>query len=144
MNKRRIACLKSQPNGLGPATEALAKFVDVFPTDCESWLELAALYQAQNKCAYVWQHAYLTSRYSQALFALEELLLLSPQNGYYLLEYAETLYTAGEFAKAYKIYLRILELGNGNLAPNSADYEDRTRGPWVRTLWGLKMVRIQC
>ena len=119
------------PNGLAMATEGLAELVDMFPADQEAWLELASLYLQQYK-------------YAQAAYALEELVLLAPHNSFYLLKYAETLYTSGEVAKAYKIYLRILELGNGNLAPNSADYEDRTRGPWVRTLWGLKMVRIQC
>lgn len=100
--------------------------MDIFPTDQESWLELASLYLHQNK-------------YPQAAFALEELLLLAPQNAFYLLKYAEVLYTMGELVKAYKLYLRILELGNGNLSPSSTRVVDRVQGPWVRALWGLKM-----
>ena len=100
--------------------------MDIFPTDQESWLELASLYLYQNK-------------YPQAAFALEELLLLAPQNAFYLLKYAEVLYTMGELVKAYKLYLRILELGNGNLSPSSTRVVDRVQGPWVRALWGLKM-----
>lgn len=125
--KRRIACIKSTPNGIALATEGVAEFVDIFPSDQESWLELASLYLQQNM-------------YAQAAFALEELILLAPQNSFYLLKYAETLYTAGDIAHAYKIYLRILELGEGNLAPESPHKMDRVKGPWVRTLWGLKMV----
>lgn len=106
LHKRRIACIKSKPEGIPRATEGLAEFVDIFPTDQESWLELAELYLQQNK-------------YDQAAYALEELLLLAPHNVFYLLKYAEVLYSMGDLAKSYKMYLRILELGDGNLAPNS-------------------------
>lgn len=130
INKRRIAAIRAQPDGVADATEALAEFVDHFPLDQESWQELASLYTEQNK-------------YAQAAYALEELLLLAPHNSYYLLQYAETLYTMGEIAKAYKIYLRVLELGEGNMKPKSGRASDRVSGPWVRTLWGLKVVRIE-
>ncbi|WFD21547.1 TPR-like protein [Malassezia equina] len=126
VNKRRLACIKASPNGIPLATEGLAELVDIFPTDQESWLELASLYLQQNK-------------YAQAVFALEELVLLAPQNSFYLLKYAETLYTAGDMVHAYKIYLRILELGEGNLDPCTGHKMDSVKGPWVRTLWGLKM-----
>lgn len=125
-----MACIKSQPDGVAKATTGVAELVDTFPLDQESWLELAALYLEQGK-------------YPQAAYALEELILLAPQNSFYLLKYAEILYTAGETAKAYKIYLRILELGEGNLRRDSVHPEDRIQGPWVRTLWGLKLVRMQ-
>lgn len=127
LHKRRIACIKTQPEGISRATEALAEFVDIFPADQESWLELAELYLEQNK-------------YDQAAYALEELLLLAPHNVFYVLKYAEVSYTMRDFAKAYKMYLRILELGDGNLAPSSPRVIDRVQGPWVRALWGLKMV----
>ena len=130
INKRRIAAIRAQPDGVADATEALAEFVDHFPLDQESWQELASLYTEQNK-------------YAQAAYALEELLLLAPHNSYYLLQYAETLYTMGEIAKAYKIYLRVLELGECNMKPKSGRASDRVSGPWVRTLWGLKVVRIE-
>lgn len=119
--------MRGQPNGLHEATDALADFVDHFPLDQEAWQELASLYLQQNK-------------YAQAAYALEELVLLAPHNSFYLLMYAETLYTMGDWAKAYKIYLRILELGQGNLKREDSRHTDRVSGPWVRTLWGLKMV----
>ncbi|KAI3627427.1 oca3 [Malassezia furfur] len=118
------------PNGLHEATDALADFVDHFPLDQEAWQELASLYLQQNK-------------YAQAAYALEELVLLAPHNSFYLLMYAETLYTMGDWAKAYKIYLRILELGQGNLKREDSRHTYRVSGPWVRTLWGLKMCAAQ-
>lgn len=127
VNKRRLACIKTKPEGVTRATEGLAELVDIYPTDHECWLELASLYLSQNKC-------------SQAAYALEELVLLAPHNVFYILKYAETLYTTGDIAKAYKMFLRILELGDGNLAPSNERTVDRVQGPWVRALWGLKMV----
>lgn len=125
VNKRRIAAIRGQPNGLADATSALAEWIDHVPLDQESWQELASLYLAQGK-------------YAQAAYTMEELVLLAPHNSFYLLQYAETLYTADETAKAYKIYLRILELGEGNLDTKQGE---ASRGPWARTLWGLKLVR---
>lgn len=64
IQKRRIAFLKST----GKANEATQKLVDllqVSPTDAEAWSELAELYLAQNS-------------YDQAIFALEEVLLIAP------------------------------------------------------------------
>ncbi|PKI83227.1 hypothetical protein MVES_002925 [Malassezia vespertilionis] len=130
IHKRLIAAIRSGPDGLAEATAELAEFVDTFPLDQESWLELASLYMQQNK-------------YAQAVYALEELLLIAPHNAFYLLEYAEVLYTAGDIGKAYKIYLRILELSDGILAPEKYRAAGKIRGPWVRALWGLKMSIVQ-
>lgn len=128
LHKRRIAAMRAIPGGLVDAFRAIAEYLDIFPADEEAWLELAHMYLEQN-------------RYEQAVFALEELLLLSPQNSFYVLQCAEALYTAGEIAKAYKMYLRILELANGDVRtqPNTAG--ELAAGPWIRTLWGLKLVR---
>lgn len=74
-------------------------------------------------------------RYQQSAFALEELLLQVPQNSFFHLKYAETLYTAGEIGKAYKAYLRVLEMcqSDKGAGPNA-------NGPWVRAVWGTKVV----
>lgn len=64
MTKRRIALLKT----LGKTTEAITalnEFVDSSPTDAEAWAELADLYVGQGM-------------YPQAVFALEEVLLITP------------------------------------------------------------------
>lgn len=62
--KRRIALLRSMSRNSN-ATSALVEFVDAFPTDSEAWCELSDLYQRQGM-------------HSQAIFCLEEALLISP------------------------------------------------------------------
>ena len=47
------------------ATTALTEFLDVSPTDAEAWAELSDLYASQGL-------------YQQAIFALEEVLLITP------------------------------------------------------------------
>ena len=105
--KRRVAALK-EANGAPAAAEALARYVDVFPADVEAWLELAHIYIGLGQ-------------YAQAAYVAEEVVLLAPVDSYALLFYAETLYMAGETASAYKIFLRILEIANGDVQtrPNS-------------------------
>lgn len=73
-------------------------------------------------------------RYPQAAFALEELILLQPQNAFAVLQLAETQYTAGEPAKAYTSYLRVLDLCG------KVEAGETKTGPWTRALWGLKAV----
>ncbi len=64
VSKRRIALLKTL-NRTTEAITALNKFVDSSPTDAEAWAELADLYVTQGM-------------YQQAIFALEEVLLITP------------------------------------------------------------------
>lgn len=62
--KRRISVLRS----LGKTSEAIAalnELLDLSPTDAESWAELADLYASQGM-------------YPQAIFTLEEVLLITP------------------------------------------------------------------
>jgi tetratricopeptide (TPR) repeat protein len=64
VSKRRIALLRS----LKKTTEAITAlnlFLDVSPTDAEAWAELADLYASQGM-------------HQQAIFALEEVLLITP------------------------------------------------------------------
>ncbi len=125
LSRRRIACLKSLGGAGGAAkvVEALNKHVDTFYNDPEAWQELAEVYADQGL-------------YAQSAFALEEVILQVPQNAFFHLKYAETLYTQGEVAKAYKAYLRVLEL-----CQSDGEATTTKGGPWVRALWGLKMVR---
>ena len=64
MAKRRIALLKTL-NKTTEAITALNEFIDSSPTDAEAWAELADLYVTQGL-------------YQQAIFALEEVLLITP------------------------------------------------------------------
>ncbi|KAK2028501.1 tetratricopeptide [Colletotrichum zoysiae] len=78
--KRRIALLKS--TGKTPeAIAALNSLLDFNPTDAESWAELADLYLSQGL-------------YSQAIFALEEVLVLTPNAWNMHARLGEVLYMA--------------------------------------------------
>jgi hypothetical protein len=55
-----------------------------------------------------------------------------------VLQYAETLYTAGEIAQSYKAYLRVLEMCG--LPVEGKKERGARQGPWTRALWGLKLV----
>jgi len=62
--KRRIALLRSMSRP-ADATAALVQLLDASPTDVEAWSELSDLYMTQNM-------------YPQAIFSLEEVLLVTP------------------------------------------------------------------
>ena len=64
VTKRRIALLKSLKKSTEAIT-ALNKFLESSPTDAEAWAELSELYVTQ-------------AMYPQAIFALEEVLLVTP------------------------------------------------------------------
>jgi len=64
VSKRRIALLRSLNNPTEAIT-ALNEFLDSSPTDAEAWAELADLYLSQGM-------------YQQAIYALEEVLLITP------------------------------------------------------------------
>ncbi|KAG6033085.1 hypothetical protein E4U41_007032 [Claviceps citrina] len=62
--KRKVALLRSMGK-LPEAISALNSFLDICPTDPEAWSELADMYVSQGL-------------YAQAIYALEEVLVLSP------------------------------------------------------------------
>lgn len=136
--------------GTKGAIEALVKHLDTFYQDPEGWQELAELYAEIG--LYVSKAIVLDPlvamviliklplsccRYQQSIFALEELMLLEPQNSFFQLKLAETLFTAGHLVRAYKAYLRVLEMCNSDKDINEGG---KGNGPWVRALWGLKVV----
>ncbi|UZJ54702.1 hypothetical protein CBS101457_004022 [Exobasidium rhododendri] len=130
ITKRMVAVLKSMSKtdgrgGIDKAISTLVKYLDTYYGDAEAWQELAAMYSDAHM-------------YPQAAFALEELLLLVPHNSFFVLQYAETLYTAGEIAQSYKAYLRVLEMCG--LSTDGKTAENTRQGPWTRALWGLKLV----
>jgi len=64
IRKRMVAILKSMGRTSDAITE-LISLLDISPTDAEAWFELAELYVSQ-------------SMYPQAIFSLEEVLLVTP------------------------------------------------------------------
>jgi len=106
VTKRRIALLKS----LGKTVEAIGALnalLDASPTDAEAWAELSDLYMSQGL-------------YQQAVFALEEVLLIIPNAWNIHAKLGELLYiTAGEgkdanaeknLAKSLRRFCRSIEL----------------------------------
>lgn len=97
--KRRICAAKEKGNTI-QAIELLNKFLKLASSDEHSWLELTDLYLSLGKL-------------ELAKFAMEELLLLSPDNYLYHLKYAEISYTLGgkaNVATARQYYAQSLEL----------------------------------
>lgn len=124
LSRRRIAALKSTGDSK-KVIEELNKHLDTFYSDPEAWQELAEVYASEGL-------------YGQSAFALEEVILQVPQDSFMHLKYAETLYTAGEVGKAYKAYLRVLEMCKSD--GGAGEGEVGRQGPWVRALWGTKVV----
>jgi len=114
VQKRRIALLKA----MGRPTEAVQRLVDllqVSPTDAEAWSELAELYLAQNS-------------YDQAIFSLEEVLLICPNAWNMHARLGEVIFmstiaaasnntveVARGFAEAMRRFCRSIELCNNYL-----------------------------
>ncbi|KAH8698250.1 hypothetical protein BGW36DRAFT_142381 [Talaromyces proteolyticus] len=105
--KRRIALLRSLDRE-EDAISALVDYVGAFPTDAESWCELADCYQANGMSA-------------QAIFSLEEALLVVPNSWTLHARLAELLYISTKsadatvsspqiLARSIRHYLRSLEL----------------------------------
>ncbi|KDQ09519.1 hypothetical protein BOTBODRAFT_36926 [Botryobasidium botryosum FD-172 SS1] len=94
--KRQISVLR-QLSQLEDAVKELNTYLDTFYADAEGWLELADIYASLNL-------------YPQSLAALSHALLISPQNPFYVLQYAETAYTADDVPLALKMFLRVAEM----------------------------------
>ena len=89
----------STPFSFHTAIELLVDHLDTVYSDPEGWLQLADAYASLGL-------------YSQSLSALEDLILIQPENTFHILRYAETAYTAGEYELSYKTYLRVIELSD--------------------------------
>lgn len=94
--KRKISVLR-QSGKIKHAVDELITYLDAFYTDPEAWLELADIYASM-------------SLYLQSLSSLSHVLLLIPQNPFYVLQAAETAYTALDIPLALKFFLRSVEM----------------------------------
>ncbi|SPO00693.1 related to kinetoplast-associated protein KAP [Cephalotrichum gorgonifer] len=104
--KRRVALLKSlgRPSD---AISALVRLLEYSPTDAEAWSELSDLYLAQGM-------------YAQAIYALEEVLVLSPNSWNMQARLGELLFMAAAasadaatytfYAESVKRFCRSIEL----------------------------------
>ncbi|KAJ5766398.1 uncharacterized protein N7511_004014 [Penicillium nucicola] len=95
--KRRVALLRSL-NRSSDAISALIELLDAIPTDAEAWCELADLYQSQGLS-------------SQAIFSLEEALLIAPNSWNIHARLGELLYIDGEaLQRSVQHFSRSIEL----------------------------------
>ncbi|KAI0129297.1 tetratricopeptide [Hypoxylon sp. NC0597] len=106
--KRRVALLRSMRR-ISESVSALISLLDISPTDAEAWGELADLYFSEGL-------------YPQAIFALEEVLVLQPNAwniharlGEVLFIAAKSTDNAGQLAEALKRFSRSIELCDGYL-----------------------------
>ncbi|KAF9045598.1 tetratricopeptide repeat domain 35 [Panaeolus papilionaceus] len=117
--KRRISVLR-RSGQIEKAVEELTELLDTFYTDVEGWLELADIYSSCNQ-------------YSSALQALSHALLLTPQNPFTFLQFAETAYTAGDIPLALKMFLVVIDMNDRE------DADTIPLGISVRAWWGTKL-----
>ncbi|TQB67639.1 hypothetical protein MPDQ_005091 [Monascus purpureus] len=104
--KRRVALLRSMSKPID-AISALVEFLEAVPTDAEAWCELADLYQSQGMS-------------SQAIFCLEESLLITPNSWNIHAHLGELLYVCassatedtsfGLLARSLRSFCRSIEL----------------------------------
>ncbi|KAF8351942.1 hypothetical protein F5887DRAFT_933116 [Amanita rubescens] len=117
--KRRISVIR-RVGRLEEAIEELSQYLDTFYTDLEAWLELADIY---SSC----------SLYTSALKSLSHALLLSPQNPFTVLQYAETAYSAGDLPLALKMFLVVIDMDDESAA------QEPPRGINFRAWFGIKL-----
>jgi tetratricopeptide (TPR) repeat protein len=118
--KRKISVLR-RTGKIDRAVDELSEFLDTFYNDVEGWLELADIYTSCNQ-------------YTYALQSLSHALLLNPQNPFYVLQAAETAYTAGDVPLAIKSFLIVIDMTDGGLPADSTP-----TGVTVRAWLGTKL-----
>lgn len=74
-------------------------------------------------------------RYTSALKSLCHALLLSSQNPFTVLQFAETAYSAGDLPLALKMFLVVIDMDDESAA------QEPSRGFSVRAWFGIKLVR---
>ena len=136
--KRKIAIWKAQGE-TDRAVRELVKYLNIFMSDQEGWLELCELYISEQE-------------YSKAAYCIEELLLHNPHNHLYHQRHAEIRYTMGgydnlELAKQYYcqavklapssmralygLLVTVAQLGSSPKCPNTKKKELLSLGVWA-------------
>ncbi|KAH9996348.1 TPR-like protein [Russula vinacea] len=119
---REISVLRKL-NKIDLAVEQLSKFADTFYTDVEAWLELADIYASQHQ-------------YTSALQSLSHVLVLTPQNPFFVLQAGETAYSAQDIPLAMKFFLMAIEMAGD-------DSDDATPPPptgiAIRAWYGVEL-----
>ncbi|KAI0275710.1 hypothetical protein BGY98DRAFT_40716 [Russula aff. rugulosa BPL654] len=122
--KRQISVLRKLGD-IDRAVVELSKFVDTFYTDVEAWLELADIYASQNQ-------------YTSALQSLAHVLVLTPQNPFYVLQAGETAYTAQDIPLAMRFFLMVIEMTGDD---NDGAVLPAPTGITIRAWYGVELNR---
>jgi len=120
--KRRISVLRRMDK-IDKAVEELNEYLDTFYTDAEGWMELADIHSSCHQ-------------YTYALQALSHALLLSPQNPFTFLQFAETAYSSGDVPLALKMFLVVIDM-------SEEEADAIPLGISVRAWWGTKLCARQ-
>lgn len=82
---------------------------------------------------------FILFRYENALKTLQHVLLLAPQNPFYVLQAAETAYTAGDVPLAVRLFLNVIDMTD---ADSDAPADSIPEGITVRGWYGVKLVSL--
>ncbi|KAJ4490357.1 hypothetical protein J3R30DRAFT_3653693 [Lentinula aciculospora] len=118
--KRRISVL-IRTGKVEQAVLELSEYLDTFYSDVEGWVELAELYSSCHQ-------------YTFATQALSHALLLAPQNPFYVLQFAETAYTADDIPLAVKMFMLCLDIVDKHTSEESIP-----TGVSIRAWYGVKL-----
>jgi len=121
--KRKAAVLRSLGR-VGEAAVTLTGLVEVSPTDAEAWAELADIYLAQ-------------SLFEQAVYCLEEVLLLAPNAWNIHAKLGEVIYLSSGNMEGEANQLKALSESMRRFCRSIELCDDYLRG-----YYGLKLVRI--
>ena len=127
-------------NKIDKAVEDLNEYLDTFYTDSEGWMELADIHSSCHQSVSFhslpfWSRKLSCDvRYTYALQALSHALLLSPQNPFTFLQFAETAYSSGDVPLALKMFLLVIDM-------SEEEADAIPLGISIRTWWGIKLVR---
>jgi len=113
ITRKRLIAMYKQRGKISEAIEQMNSYLETFSTDAEVWHELGELYMEAGSL-------------SRAVFCFEELVLSNPRNIYFMLTYAELLYSVGDYELSRKYFCL-------------ACYLD---GACLRALWGLLAVNM--
>ncbi|KAI0312715.1 TPR-like protein [Amylostereum chailletii] len=94
---KRLIAVHRRMGKIDKAVSELSEFLDTFYTDVEGWVELAEIYASCHQ-------------YPYSLQSLSHVLLLAPQNPFYVLQAAETAYTAGDIPLAIRFFLMAVDM----------------------------------
>jgi tetratricopeptide (TPR) repeat protein len=128
-------------NKIDKAVEDLNEYLDTFYTDAEGWMELADIHSSCHQSVFFHLPPFeklgnlpVIARYTYALQALSHALLLSPQNPFTFLQFAETAYSSGDVPLALKMFLVVIDM-------SEEEADAIPLGISIRAWWGIKLVR---